>query len=81
MKARGGPRNGAPHGPGPQPCERFFAARAELVQISPTSTVWPRSRYTSAMPASLPFALLGVAIGAGAVSAAGEMPAFKVERG
>jgi hypothetical protein len=33
------------------------------------------------MRASLPFALLGVAIGAGAVSAAGEMPAFKVERG
>src|SRR5881397_1565853 len=32
------------------------------------------------MRASLPFALLGVAIGAGAVSAAGEMPAFKVER-
>ena len=30
--------------------------------------------------ARLPFALLGVAIGASAVSAAGEMPAFKVER-
>jgi hypothetical protein len=32
------------------------------------------------MRASLPFAFLGVALGAGAVSAAGDMPAFKVER-
>src|SRR5262245_53597956 len=32
------------------------------------------------MKASLPFVLLGVAIGAGAGSAAGEMPAFKAER-
>jgi len=32
------------------------------------------------MKASLPFVLLGVAIGAGAVGAAGERPAFKAER-
>jgi thiol-disulfide isomerase/thioredoxin len=32
------------------------------------------------MRASLPFVFLGVAIGAGAASAAGDMPAFKVER-
>ena len=32
------------------------------------------------MRASLPFVFLGVAVGAGAASAAGDMPAFKVER-
>src|SRR5437868_7481444 len=32
------------------------------------------------MRASLPFVFLGVAIGAGTASAAGDMPAFKVER-